>query len=38
MGVIREGDGKDGLRFAPIIVGATLLVFFVSQNIIGNFF
>lgn len=38
MGTIREGKPKDGLRMAPVIIGASIIMFFISQMMIGKFF
>jgi Flp pilus assembly protein TadB len=38
MGVIKEGKLLEGLRFAPIMIAASIVVFFVAQRIIGGMF
>ncbi len=38
MGVIKEGDVKYGLRYAPFICAVSLVIFLVSQNIVASMF
>ncbi|RMF54880.1 hypothetical protein D6745_03910 [Candidatus Woesearchaeota archaeon] len=36
MGVISEGKAKHGLRFAPFVIGASIIVFFIARQMIGS--
>jgi len=37
MGVIKEGDPKYGFRYSPIIVGAAIVIFYISKAVIFSF-
>ena len=38
MGVITEGKEKYGVKFMPLMVTGSLVVFFLARVLIGNFF
>ena len=35
-GVMVEGEGKEGMKKAPLIIGGAYIVFFIAQFIVGN--
>jgi len=37
MGVIQEGKAKYGLRYAPILIGVSFVIFFAARYLIANF-
>jgi len=37
-GVIKEGRAKEGLRFAPLVVIASIIMFFVARHVVSGFF
>ena len=37
IGTIKEGKPKSGLKYAPLLIGGSFLVFFVARIVIGSF-
>ena len=35
-GIMVEGDGKEGMKVAPLIIGGSYIVFFIAQFIVGS--